>query len=83
MTQEQNKRTASQWFGLFLGIAGVSLGVFMFADIVVPLTQEALQSGDTPHFGLETNLKVMTPIIFGIIGFNMFLRKSKGETDVE
>lgn len=42
----------------------------------MPQAQDAIRSGETPAFDLVTNLKVMSPIVLGIVGINLFLHKS-------
>ena len=76
LARVQRSRSALQWFGLCLALVGIPVGIFLFVDIVIPQAQDAIRSGETPGFDLATNLKVMTPIVLGIVGINLFLHKS-------
>ena len=76
LARVQRSRSVLQWFGLCLALVGIPVGVFLFVEIVFPQAQDAIRSGETPVFDLVTNLKVMTPIVLGIVGINLFLHKS-------
>ena len=77
LTESKKTRSALQWFGLLLAITGLSTGLYLFADFVFTVAQPALQSGNMPVVDFATNLRVMIPLVLGIIGVNLFIHKDK------
>ena len=62
-----------------MALVGIPVGLYLFFDVAIPLGQEWARSGNAPSADLFAQLKVMTPIVLGIVGVNLFIHKDGGQ----
>ena len=64
-----------------MALIGLPVGLWLGIDHIITVVQPELKAGNMPTIDFATNLKVMVPIVIGVIGANLFVHKDESPED--